>query len=191
MSSITPDDDNALPKVGPVVISEIMYNPPLGGLYPADDYEYIELHNTTASPVTMSMFDSELGVTVGWRFTDGIEFTFPTTTVLPANGYLIVARNPAAFAARYGAPAGAEVLGPFANGSLLSNDGDRIELSKPGDTDTLGVRHYISADAVHYKDQAPWPAAPDGRGETLNRISNTLYGDDVTNWQSLPITPGN
>jgi hypothetical protein len=190
MNSITPDGDNALPKVGPVVISEIMYNPPVGGLYPADDYEYIELHNTTASPITLSMFDAEVGVTLGWQFTAGIDFTFPITTTLPANGYLIVARNPAAFTARYGTPVGIEILGPFANDTTLSNDGERLELSKPGDTDILGIRYYISVDAVHYKDQAPWPAAPDGRGETLNRIDNTEYGDDVINWQPQSPTPG-
>jgi len=134
--------------------------------------------------------DPGMGVTLGWQFTSGIDYVFPITTSIPANGYLIVARNPAAFTARYGTPAGVQILGPFANDTMLSNDGERLELSKPGDTDTLGVRYYISVDAVHYKDLAPWPAAPDGLGQSLNRINNTLYGDDVTNWQSLPATPG-
>jgi hypothetical protein len=190
MSSITPDDDNALPMTGPVVISEMMYNPFIGGAYPTDDYEYIELHNITASPVTLSMYDSALSVTLGWKFTAGIDFTFPITTSIPANGYLIVARNPAAFTTRYGSPAGVEILGPFENTTALSNDGERIELSKPGDTDLYGVRYYIAVDAVHYKDQYPWPGAPDGGGQALDRINDTLYGDDVTNWQSQPASPG-
>jgi hypothetical protein len=172
------------------VISEIMYNPPAGGAYMADDYEYIELHNATASSVTMSLYDPDLGVTLGWKFTNGIEFTFPVTTTIPANGYLIVARNPAAFTARYGSLAGVDVLGPFENATLLSNDDETIELSRPGDTDALGIRHYISADAVHYNDQAPWPAAPDGGGQALDRIDDNSYGDDVINWQAQSPSPG-
>jgi hypothetical protein len=73
---------------------------------------------------------------------------------------------------------------------VLSNDDERIELSKPGDTDLYGVRYYISVDAVHYKDQYPWPGAPDGGGQALKRINDTLYGDDVANWQSQPASPG-
>lgn len=190
MNSTTPLADNDAAKVGPIVISEIMYNPPAGGIYPADDYEYIELHNITASPVTLSTYDSALGITLGWQFTDGINFTFPVTTTIPANGSLIVARNPAAFISRYGTGAGIELLGPFENDTMLSNDGERLELSKPGDTDSYGVRYYISIDAVHYQDQYPWPAGPDGNGQSLNRINETLYGDDVVNWQSQAASPG-
>ncbi|MFC1636600.1 lamin tail domain-containing protein, partial [Planctomycetota bacterium] len=51
----TPGADNAYPQVGPIVISEIMYNPdwPEGGLYTNDQYEYIELHNISAESVTL------------------------------------------------------------------------------------------------------------------------------------------
>ncbi|HUU20020.1 MAG TPA: CotH kinase family protein, partial [Sedimentisphaerales bacterium] len=54
MSENTPDSANAYPKVGPIVINEIMYNPswPVGGLYTNDQYEYIELLNISAEPVT-------------------------------------------------------------------------------------------------------------------------------------------
>jgi hypothetical protein len=47
MSEYTPGSENAYPKVGPIVINEIMYNPswPVGGSYTNDQYEYIELHN--------------------------------------------------------------------------------------------------------------------------------------------------
>ncbi|MHC4695057.1 MAG: lamin tail domain-containing protein, partial [Planctomycetota bacterium] len=41
----TPDSNNAYPKVGPVVINEIMYNPPTGNQHE----EYIELHNITGT----------------------------------------------------------------------------------------------------------------------------------------------
>jgi len=57
---------NAYPKVGPVVISEIMYNPPYGD----QTKEYIELHNT--GPMGVSLYD--FGEDEPWRFTDGIEY---------------------------------------------------------------------------------------------------------------------
>ena len=167
-----------------------IYNPPVGGSYPADDYEYIELHNITQMPVTLNSIDTEMGVTLGWRFTAGIDFTFPVTTTIPANGYLIVAKNPAAFVSRYGNPAGIEILGPFESAATLSNTGELLEISKPGDTDSLGTRYYISVDSVRYNDQSPWPAASDGSGESLNRINDNVYGDDVINWQSQLPTPG-
>ena len=55
MSAKTPNNPNAYPKVGPIVINEIMYNPdwPDGGLYSNDEYEYIELRNISGSPVTL------------------------------------------------------------------------------------------------------------------------------------------
>ncbi|MHC4206275.1 MAG: lamin tail domain-containing protein, partial [Planctomycetota bacterium] len=53
MEENTPGSANSYPKVGPVVISEIMYNPdwPDGGSYTNDQYEYIELQNISAEPV--------------------------------------------------------------------------------------------------------------------------------------------
>ena len=44
----------AYPKVGPIVISEIMHNPdwPEGGWYINNQYDYIELQNISSEPVT-------------------------------------------------------------------------------------------------------------------------------------------
>ncbi|TSA56217.1 MAG: lamin tail domain-containing protein [Planctomycetaceae bacterium] len=55
MDENTPGSANAYPKVGPIVISEIMYHPdwPEGSSYTNDQYEYIELHNISAEPVTL------------------------------------------------------------------------------------------------------------------------------------------
>ena len=47
MNTITPGAANSYPQVGPIVITEIMYNPdwPATGNYANDEYEYIELSN--------------------------------------------------------------------------------------------------------------------------------------------------
>ena len=140
--------------------------------------------------MTLQTYDTEMGLTLGWRFTDGIDFTFPLNTTIPANGYLIVARNPLAFAERYGSANGSDVMGPFENDTKLSNSGERLQLSLPGDTDLLGIRYYVQVDSVLYDDGLPWPASPDGDGQSLGRISDTGYGDDVINWQAQTPSPG-
>ncbi|MFC1636928.1 hypothetical protein ACFL5Z_19060 [Planctomycetota bacterium] len=67
--------ENGYPLVGPIVISEIMYNPdwPEGSFYTNDQYEYIKLHNISAEPVTLYDDASE----VPWTFTSGIDYVFP------------------------------------------------------------------------------------------------------------------
>jgi hypothetical protein len=52
------------------------------------------------------------------------------------------------------------------------------------------TRYYIRADRVSYDDTAPWPTEPDGSGQSLTRISNTAYGNDVANWQAAAPSPG-
>ncbi|MFO1501588.1 MAG: lamin tail domain-containing protein [Verrucomicrobiota bacterium] len=66
-------------KPAPVVINEIMYDPP----YHAEGTEFVELFNRSPNQVDLSR----------WRFTDGIEFTFPAGTSLAANSYAVVAAD--------------------------------------------------------------------------------------------------
>jgi len=56
---------NAYPQVGPVVISEIMFEPPRLGTNDNVRDEYIELYNSSSVPVPL--FDS-LHPTNTWRF---------------------------------------------------------------------------------------------------------------------------
>ena len=176
MSSKTIGAANAYPKVGPVVINEIMYRP--GTV----DEEYVELRNTTGS--TVNLYDGSNP----WIFSDGITFTFPPGTTIPANGFLLVAKDPTAFAATYSPPGGVVVLGPYAG--QLDNGGEKLELAKPGDLDGAGVRQYIRVDRVNYDDVAPWPTGPDGGGTSLTRKVTTNYGNDVANWQEAAPSPG-
>jgi len=197
MDHNTPGWPNAYPKIGPVVITEIMYHP----TDPCDDdpveyddddfFEYIELYNKTASPVALEEWDNEGGIYVPW-WIRGVDFTFPASTTIPAYGHLIVARNPDAFTHRYGIlPAGAQLLGPCGK---LENGGERIELAKPGDEDLdtaePGDYYPIRVDRVEYDDQAPWPTEPDGGGKSLTREVPQYYGDDPNNWMSAPPSPG-
>jgi len=190
MEEPTPGSENAYPKVGPIVISEIMYNPdwPDGGVYTNDQYEYIELHNISAEPVTL--YDDDKGTP--WTFTSGVEFTFPADApvTIPARGYLLVVRHPEAFFWRYPHVPAETVLGPYEG--RLSNAGESIELSMPGDVDNDGQRYYIRIDRVNYSDGSHpddgpgsvdlWPPEPDGLGLSLTRRIPTDYGNDPDNW---------
>jgi hypothetical protein len=198
MSENTPGSANTYPKVGPIVINEIMYNPswPVGGSYTNDQYEYVELHNISAEPVTLYRDDKAQP----WKFTDGIDFTFPADVpvTIPAGGYLLVVKNPEAFAWRYPAVPVEKIFGPY-SGSL-NNAGERLELSMPSDVDEFGTLYYIRVDRVTYSDgfhpeNSPdgvdhWPTTPDGDGESLARKVSSDYGNDPDNWTASAPSPG-
>jgi len=192
MSENTPGLANAYPKVGPIVINEIMYNPswPVGGSYTNDQYEYLELHNISSEPVTLYHFDTAQP----WKFTDGIDFTFPADVpvTIPAGGYLLVVKDLEAFSWRYPAVPVENILGPY-SGSL-NNAGERLELSMPSDVDESGTLYNIRVDRVSYSDgfhpeNSPdgvdhWPTDPDGNGESLTRKVSSDYGNDPKNWEA-------
>ena len=197
MANSTQDYANAYPKVGPIVITEIMYHPdwPTNGSYTNDQYEYIELRNTSASAVTL--YDSNENAP--WKFTDGIDYTFgspPDTVTIPAGGRILVVKNPMAFNWRYPGLS-AITYGPY--DGKLDNAGERVQIGKPGDEDA-GIRYYIRVDRVDYSDGSHpggepgnvdlWPTAADGQGKSLTRKYPNLYGNDPNNWQAATPTPG-
>jgi hypothetical protein len=187
LSVPTPGAANAAPKVGPVVISEIMYNP--AGL---PDAEYVELLNV--SSVAVTLYDPDANMP--WRFTDdpqdpAIELPLPAITLLPGQ-YLVLTKNVQAFNQQFSVPAGTPVLAWGVG--WLSNDGDKVELSKPTDNG-----HWIRVDRVVYSDGShpdfgelagPWPVSADGTGQSLTRTTVTSYGNDPANWHAATPTPG-
>ncbi|UCG59272.1 MAG: lamin tail domain-containing protein [Phycisphaerales bacterium] len=189
MSANTPGFTNAYPKVGPIVITEIMYNSESGD----QDEEYIEMLNISGSSVVLYDYVTAQP----WKFTDGIELTFPTNPVVtvPAGGYVLAVKDLAAFTLRYGStPSGVQVF-EYDDGRL-DNGGEKLEIGMPGDIDTAGVRQYIRIDRVNYSDGShpigtdPWPSAADGGGQSLNRKVPSDYGNDVANWQAGIPSPG-
>jgi hypothetical protein len=198
MEENTPGSANSYPKVGPIVISEIMYNPdwPNGGSYTNDQYEYIKLDNISAEPVTL--YNSETDEP--WKFTDGIDFTFPADTpaTIPAGGYIFIVKKPAAFSWRYPAMSAEIIFGPYEDN--LNNAGESLELSMPGDVNIEGVRQYIRIDRVNYSDGSHpencpgnidlWPTEADGNGMALTRKILADYANDPDNWTATLASPG-
>jgi len=164
---------NALPKVGPVVINEIMYNPQTGG------HEFIELANLTGEAVPLH--DAQ-PIPNPWEFSQGLDFAFPPGASVPANGYALVVKvDPAEFLANHVVPDGVPVYGPYAP-FALANGGETLALSKPGDPEPDGFVPFVLVEKVTYDDFDPWPTEPDGLGPSLERRVAGAYGNDVSNW---------
>jgi hypothetical protein len=198
MEENTPGSANSYPKVGPIVISEIMYNPdwPDGGSYTNDQYEYIKLDNISAESVTLYNFETG----EPWKFTDGIDFTFSADSpiTISSGGYIFIVKKPEAFSWRYPAVPAEIIFGPYEDN--LNNAGENIELNMPGDVNVEGVRQYIRIDRVNYSDgshpeNSPsgvdlWPVEADGDGMALSRKVSTHYGNDPENWIASAPSPG-
>ncbi|UCG59194.1 MAG: lamin tail domain-containing protein, partial [Phycisphaerales bacterium] len=196
MSINTPGTANAYPKVGPVVITEIMYHP--AGVA---DAEYVELLNISDSEVILYNFITE----EPWRFTDdpdnpGMEFLYPSDppVVMASGEYILMVKDLAIFSSKFPAPEGTQI---FAWGAgRLDNGGEKVQISMPGDVDAEGVRQYIRVDRVRYSDGShpddfasgvdPWPTWADGLGMSLSRLSPQYYGNDPNNWHAATPSPG-
>lgn len=82
----------------------------------------------------------------------------------------------------------------------MSNAGQKVELSMPGDIDASGMRRYVRIDRVSYSDGSHpgdvpgsadlWHADPDGGGLSLTRKVLTDHGNDPDNWVASAPSPG-
>lgn len=168
---------NALPKVGPIVFSRILYHP----LTNAD--EFVEVLNLSATNVPLS---DPLHPTNTWRLRKAIDFDFPSGSQLAAGAKaLIVPIAPVAFRARHAIPADVQVFGPYTN--VLDNAGDSLQLFKPDPPQEpphpdAGYVPYILVEKIDYLPSAPWPVAADGTGVALVRLDPAAYGNTASNW---------
>ncbi len=154
-------------------ITEIMYNPIGGGATRGGatrggatrgggDYEFIELKNAGDSELDLSNASFS-----------GLDFTFlPGAVTLAPGEFMVLARNPTAFAQRY---PGVTIGGTYQG--QLSNKGETISLQ-----DAEGK---VIA-SVTYDDENGWPLSPDGWGDSLVFIN--LDGDPNApqNWRASP-----
>jgi len=190
-SAVTLNATNAGPKVGPIVISEIMYHPFDLGTEDNTQDEFIELLNITTN--TVPLYDSSLPTNT-WHLTGGADFTFPTNVSLKAGEALLVVNfSPSDsalltdFQARFGIAPDLQVFGPLQG--KLNNDSDKINLKMP--TSIIGAHvPYALVDRVEYRDLPPWPTAADGLGSSLQRRNISAYGDDPMNWVAARPSPG-
>ncbi len=148
-----PNADNA------VVINEIMYNPVV------PDSAFVEIFNS--SP------DTSVNLS-GWRI-NGIDYTFPSGTVITNRQHLLLVANPIGYYTAYTTNTPA----PFAVFSgNLQNDGETLTLLKPGPT----PGSEIVIDKVRYEGVPAWPLAANGGGASLQLIDAAQDNSRVANW---------
>ncbi len=183
--------NNVGPRVGPVVIEEIMYHPPaLGGTNDNTTEEYVALRNLSVD--TVPLFDTNLPTNT-WRLRGGIDFDFPTNVTLAGSERILLVsfsqtnnEMSSAFRTRYDVKDGVRLFGPYMG--KLDNSSDSVELKKPT-TPVLGAIPYVLIDKIEYSDSAPWPVGADGFGLSLQRRDSAAYGNDPANWIAAPANP--
>lgn len=164
-------------------VSELMYHPSalLGNPISPEAFEFIELRNISTTE-TLNL--------AGVRFTDGVDFTFPSgdaARLLPG-ARLIVVANSVAFAARYGSQL--PVIGNYLG--QLDNGGERLRILEPTGEEILDFVYkdgITSADgggfSIEIKDEAAHP-------ETWNEPSSwrsSLRRDGSPGTGSDPVLP--
>jgi len=130
-----------------LIISEIMYHPTNTAL------EFVELFNTRGEPEDLS----------GYKLRGSANYNFPSGTIIPGGGFLVVAKSPVDLQTNYGLTG---VLGPFTNS--LPNRSGTVKLINPSG----GV--FLQVD---YESDPPWPVAPDGAGHSLV-LARPSYGEN-------------
>lgn len=141
-----------------VTINEFNYNADSA----SNSGDWIELWNYGSTALNIS----------GWKIKDGQEnhvFVFPTGTVIPANGYLVVVEDSLKFKSQF--PNVNNWIGHL--GFNFSNGGDEIRLFKHDDN------LYLS---FTYQDDAPWPYEADGGGYTCELVNRTVSLNNGSNW---------
>ena len=176
---------NSGPKIGPIVINEIMYHPSETNASGRMPSEFVELLNISAQAV--SFYNSE-EPTNTWTLTGGISYTFPTNLVLQPGAFLLVVETNdlAGFRASYAVPTNVVIFGPWTKS--LGNGGDTVRVRAPNTVEEDGTIGRYVVDEVTYRDQLPWPLAADGLGGSLERTDATAYGNTASNWHASPTT---
>jgi hypothetical protein len=172
LTAKTSGTSNAPIRLSDVIINELMYHP----ITENDDDQYIELYNRTGSPVNLS----------GWTIDDGVSYTFPNGATIAANGYVVVANVRASFLANYPTVNPNIVFGDFSGN--LSGSSERVTLGKPDSivsTNGMVVAtnfFQIVMDEVTYVDGGRWGQWSDGGGSSLERIDPRANSRLPSNW---------
>jgi hypothetical protein len=128
----------------PIKVTELMYHPAPGDGYDDEDFEFIELYNTSNAPVALNTL----------ALTDGVEYGFSNRAIVcPGETCIVLVRSLPAFASRYGTN-GMVIAGEY-SGSL-ANSSERIEVR---DALAGGIQSFTYDDA--------WYPDTDGNGPSL------------------------
>ena len=191
MISRTFDGPNSGPRSGPVVISEIMYQPQdVGGIFDSNDLEFVEIQNTSNDDIDLE----------NWQLRDGVSYNFPAGQMLLGNSVLVVLSfdpsdvlntdKTTGFRDHYGIDNSVILIGGY-SGSL-NDSGETIQLMRP-DSPAANEPDFfpmLIEDTVTYSNISPWVTEPAGTGSSLTRVNLTAWGEDAGNFGADGPTPG-
>jgi regulation of enolase protein 1 (concanavalin A-like superfamily) len=145
------------------VFSEIMYTPAprADGL----NTEYVEIYNSNP-------WWDDLG---GYQLAGQVQYTFPSPTIIPGGGFLVVAAAPADVQSAYGIT---NVMGPY-SGSLRK--GGKLQL--------INAVQGILLD-VTYANRLPWPAGASKTGHSIVLANPTCGEADPRAWAISDVVGG-
>jgi hypothetical protein len=151
-------------RKSPIVFSEIMYKP--AARTDGKNLEYLELYNSNPWFQDIS----------GYQITCAdMNYTFPSNTIIPGGGYLVIAAAPSDIESIYVIT---NVMGPY-TGSLKKSE--TVELLDEQTNVLL---------TVPYSNVYPWPVAADGTGHSIV-LANPTYGEgDPHAWDISDIVGG-
>ncbi len=186
LTTPTLGSENAGPTIGPLVVSEIMYNPLPGGV------EWIELQNISTDTLNLGQDD--------WSIDEAFTYTFPDGASVGASEYVLLIQGAdgsdhatvvSDFRSANDVPDGVDiyVYEPTANGSL-NNNGEDVSVGRAVAEGDMTV--VIKTELIEYDNAAPWPLDADGTGKSISRLASTTYGNEPSNWITGPTggTPG-
>ncbi len=133
-------------------VTEIHYHPLVANGIDDRSFEFIELKNIGISSIDLS----------GSRFSNGISFSFPLSTVLNSDEFIVLASNQLNFYNRYKFTPFGEYEG------FLDNAGETITLINFAGETIFSIR---------YNDRTPRPIAADGKGYSLVPDALNPVGD--------------
>lgn len=154
-SQVTPSDPNTAttPATDPtVIISEILPNP----TGTDNGNEWIEINNKTSTPVSLA----------GWRITNGSgkTFLFPASTIIPANGYIILTDQETKI--------------------TLKNSADQIEILDPLGQIQSAISYEEAPENTSFAEIATIPLSDTGTA-TLPQVSMLNWFIPTANAQSM------
>lgn len=186
MSELTLGAQNTDPRVGEVIISEVMYAPTDAGDsgLTLDELEFVELYHRGNNTESLESWEIN---GAGFAFGPGVEIAPGEVMVIVSFDPLDTARADA-FRSIYNIDSGVQLVGPFTG--RLDNSGETLTLLRAEqDIDEQTVKLSIE-DQIDYQNIAPWPVSPATGGDSLNRTADDNFGNHATSWEGALPTPG-
>lgn len=144
--------------IADIQITEIMYDSP------NPDYEFIEIYNRGTVPAYVG----------GYKFTTGINFTFPSDTIAPG-GFLYLSGFPSSADLFFG-------FDSYQYTGALSNTGEKLQIEN-----TVGD----VIDSLTYSSGGLWPITPAGEGPSLTLCNPSADNSQAASWSAAVEYIGN